>query len=165
MPPLEKREFTPLQDVKGFKRVSNPFVHEMRHTTPHQPTPQETVLQPPQVLQFILAPPPVIHQNRQEVTVPSPPVLSAAPRQYTHPVGENVTSIPVISCKALRHDMPPQFPPAVETIQEESTQVNVPAVDNNTYGFLTRVDSYNCQRGGAAWDNNVNVASSSMIHG
>ncbi|KIK66515.1 hypothetical protein GYMLUDRAFT_239453 [Collybiopsis luxurians FD-317 M1] len=123
MPPLEKKEFTPLQNVKGRGKVVNPFARESSCQTSEPPRITEVPPQQPAVQQTVHVPPPVMVETVPQAAGFTPPVFTAAPRQYVHLTGRNVNSIP-----AIPHRTPGQvmndYHPIISMCQES---VRVPA--------------------------------------
>src|ERR1700761_5348087 len=58
MPPLEKKEFTPLQNVKGIGKVVNPFARESSCQISQPPRASEVLPQQPAIQQTVHVPPP-----------------------------------------------------------------------------------------------------------
>src|ERR1700761_5290208 len=102
MPPLEKKEFTPLQNVKGIGKVVNLFTRELSHQIPQPPRTTEVPPEQPAVHQTVHVPPPVVVETAPQATGFTLPVFTAAPRQYVHLTGGNFDSIPAIPHRTPR---------------------------------------------------------------
>ncbi|KIK53496.1 hypothetical protein GYMLUDRAFT_250316 [Collybiopsis luxurians FD-317 M1] len=94
MPPLEKKEFTPLWNIKGVGKVGNPFARESSYQIPQPLRTTEAPPQQPVVQQTVHVPPPVVVETAPQAAGLTPPIFTAAPRQYIHPTGKNFNSIP-----------------------------------------------------------------------
>ncbi|KIK51909.1 hypothetical protein GYMLUDRAFT_251666 [Collybiopsis luxurians FD-317 M1] len=117
MPPLEKKKFTPLQNVKGIGKVVNPFTRELSCQISQPPRASEVLPQQPAIQQTVHVPPPVVVETAPQAARFTPPVFTAAPRQYIHPTARNSDSIP-----AIPHRSPGQvtndYHPIISTQQE-----------------------------------------------
>ncbi|KIK54273.1 hypothetical protein GYMLUDRAFT_249727 [Collybiopsis luxurians FD-317 M1] len=134
MPPLEKKEFTPLQNVKGRGKVVNPFIRESSCQTSEPLRITEVPPQQPAAAGF------------------TPPVFTAAPRQYVHLTGRNFDSIPAIPHRSLGQVMN-DYHPIVSTQQEPArvpadqywrsgTREYRPYVAEPTYDYLNCASTY-----------------------
>jgi hypothetical protein len=91
-----EKEFTPLQNIKGRGKVVNPFARESSCQTSEPLRTTEVPPQQPAVQQTVHVPPPVVVETVPQAAGFTPPVFTAAPRQYVHPTGRNFDSIPAI---------------------------------------------------------------------
>ncbi|KIK58856.1 hypothetical protein GYMLUDRAFT_245643 [Collybiopsis luxurians FD-317 M1] len=107
MPPLEKRNSPPYKMESSCQTSKPPRITEV---PPQQPAVQQTVH----------VPPPVVVETVLQAAGFTPPVFTAAPRQYVHLTGRNFNSIP-----AIPHRTPGQvtndYHPIVSMRQESAT--------------------------------------------
>src|ERR1700761_5202174 len=96
MPPLEKKEFTPLRNVKGIGKVVNPFTRELSCQISQPLRASEVLPQQPAIQQTVYVPPLVVVETAPQAAGFTPPVFTAAPRQYIHLTARNPDSIPAI---------------------------------------------------------------------
>ncbi|KIK58896.1 hypothetical protein GYMLUDRAFT_245675 [Collybiopsis luxurians FD-317 M1] len=152
MPPLEKKEFTPLRNVKGRGKVVNPFARESSRQTSEPPRITEVPPQQPAVQQTVHVPPPVVVETIPQAAGFTPPVFTAAPRQYVHPTGRNFDSIPAIPHRTPRrvtndyHSIVPMHQESVRVPAEQYWRLGTREyrlyVAELTYDYSNRASTY-----------------------
>ncbi|KIK49870.1 hypothetical protein GYMLUDRAFT_253486 [Collybiopsis luxurians FD-317 M1] len=132
MPPLKKKEFTPLRNIKGIGKVVNPFTRESSCQTSQPLRTTEVPPQQPAVQQTVHVPPPVVVKTAPQAAGFTPPVFTAAPRQYVPLTGRNFDSIPAIPHRTPRR-VTNDYHPIVSTHQESARP---------TYDYLNCASTY-----------------------
>ncbi|KIK50495.1 hypothetical protein GYMLUDRAFT_252927 [Collybiopsis luxurians FD-317 M1] len=81
MPPLEKKEFTPLRNIKGIGKVVNPFARESSCQISQPLRASEVLPQQPAIQQTVHVPPPVVVETAPQDAGLTPPDPARVPAE------------------------------------------------------------------------------------